>query len=69
MLGENVTVVVVAASPTVTVVDAEVLDVKVLLPEYCAVIELAPVGSARGARLATPFVRVAVPSEVVPLKN
>ena len=32
-------------------------------------IELAPVGRAVGASVATPPVSVAVPSEVVPLKN
>jgi hypothetical protein len=69
LLGENVTVVVVVASPTVTVVAGESLEVNVLSPEYWAVIELAPVGRARGARLPTPLVRVAVPSDVVPLKN
>ncbi len=58
---------VVVANATVTVVTEEVLDVNALSPRYWAVIELAPIGRAMGARLATPFVRLAEPSEVVPL--
>jgi hypothetical protein len=68
-LGVNVSVVVVIAFPTVTVVTGEVLDVNVLSPEYWAVIELAPVARAVGGSEATPPAIVAVPSEVVPLKN
>jgi hypothetical protein len=68
-LGENVSVVVVIAFPTVTVVTGEVLDVNVESPEYWAVIELAPIARAVGGSEATPSVSVAVPSEVVPLKN
>lgn len=69
-LGEAVIVVVeVGVDATVMVTAGDVFDAKLVSPEYVAVIELAPVGSAEVARVATPLVRVSVPSEVVPLKN
>jgi hypothetical protein len=68
-LGEAVTVVVVLAWLTVAGVAAEVLAPKVVSPEYCAVIESEPVGNAVVVIVADPLLRVAVPSEVVPLKN
>ena len=57
------------ASATVTVTAGEVLDVKVLSPEYTAVIALAATGSVVVAKVAAPPVSVPVPSKVVPLKN
>src|SRR5262249_15276197 len=47
----------------------EPLEVKLVSPRYVPVIELAPVGSEEPDRVAVPLVKVAVPSDVVPLKN
>jgi hypothetical protein len=68
--GVNVTVVVLNACVTVTVTAGEMLDVKVLSPEYTAVIELSATGRLVVSSVATPPVSVwGVPSAVVPLKN
>jgi hypothetical protein len=66
---ETVRAVLVLACPTVTVVAAEVLVVKLASPEYFAVIELAPICSAGVERLATPEFTVAVPMLTEPAKN
>ena len=63
------TTVFVNACPTVSVVAVEVWPLKLVSPEYCSVIELAPSASPLVVTLPTPLVSVAVPSEVVPLKN
>ena len=42
---------------------------KLASPEYWPVIELSPAGIAAVVKVATPPEIVAVPSEVVPLKN
>jgi hypothetical protein len=69
-LGVKVRAVVVEISVTGTVTAGEVLDVKVLSPEYCAVIELVDeTGKVEVANVATPAVIVPVPRNVVPLKN
>ena len=68
-LGVDVTFAVVDACPTVSVVAVEVWPVKFVSPEYCTVIEFAPSASVLVAMLPVPLARVAVPSEVVPLKN
>ena len=66
---EDVNVAVELALPTVWLTAAEVLLAKFASPPYTAVIESVPSGSDVVVRLATPPVNVAVPSEVVPLKN
>ena len=60
---------VVDACVTGTVTAGEVLEVNVESPEYTAVIELVGTVSDVVSSVATPFVIVSVPSEVVPLKN
>jgi hypothetical protein len=67
--GEAETVVVVVTFATVIVTAGDVLDVKVLSPEYTAVTALAPVARASGASEPEPPESVAVPSKVVPSKN
>ena len=62
----------VAISETVTDTADDVLDVKLLSPEYWAVIELVPVGKDVVANVAVasdelPAVSVPDPSKVVPL--
>jgi hypothetical protein len=64
-----VTVVVLNACVTGTVTAGAMLDVKLLSPEYTAVIELLATGRVVVSRVATPLVSVSVPSDVVPLKN
>ncbi len=59
----------VATAATVTVTAGDVLDVKLVSPEYTAVIELAPTVSELVSSVATPPLKVPVPSEVVPSKN
>jgi hypothetical protein len=68
-LSEEVSVVVVLACCTVTVMLLEVLGEKLELPWYIAVTVLKPKGSAVVTMEATPPDKVAVPSEVVPRKN
>ncbi len=64
------TVVVVEAMVTVTVTAVEVLDVKVESPEYTAVIESLPTGSAVVSRVATPSVQCpSARARSLPLKN
>ena len=62
-------VVAVEAWPTVSTVALEVWPLKLVSPEYCSVIELAPIRQCLVVTLPEPLVSVAVPSEVVPLKN
>ena len=57
-LGVKVRAVVVEISLTGTVTAADVLDVKVLSPEYCAVIELEPTRQSRGRECAHAIGRV-----------
>jgi hypothetical protein len=52
-----------------TVTAADVLEVKLLSPEYCAVIELEPGDKAVVANVATPLAIVPVPNRVVPRKK
>ena len=66
---EEVRVVVVLACWTVCVIAVEVLGEKLVLPWYIAVIESKPKVRAVVTMLPTPPLSVAVPSEVVPLKN
>jgi hypothetical protein len=68
-IGKTVTVVVLNACVTGTVTAGAMLDVKLLSPEYTAVIELLATGRVDVSRVATPLVSVSVPSDVVPLKN
>jgi hypothetical protein len=68
-LGVKVRAVDVAISVTVTGTADDVLDVKLLSPEYCAVIELVATGNVVVENVATPLASVPVPSNVVPLKN
>ena len=67
--GVVVTTAVVEACPTVSIVGEEVWPVKLVSPEYVAVIELLPSASPVAEMLPTPPESVAVPSDVVPLKN
>lgn len=55
------------AEVTVTVTGFEVDELKLLLPEYVAVTVSVPTGRDVVARLATPPLRVADPSEADPL--
>ena len=57
------------AWPTVIGEGAVVWPMKLVSPEYCTVIELAPSGKRVVAMLPVPLASVAMPSEVVPLKN
>ncbi len=69
-IGKKVTVVVVDACPTCTfTAGVEVLVWKFESPPYVAVIELAPALNAVVAKVATPLLKVPVPSEVEPLKK
>jgi hypothetical protein len=65
--------VVVVTLLTVTATGDEVLEVKLLSPEYCAVIELAATGKLDVVNEAVeefvPGVRVSEPRRVVPLKK
>jgi hypothetical protein len=54
---------------TVTVTAGAVLVVKLLSPSYVAVTEFVPSGTNTFESTATPPLRFAVPSDVVPLKN
>ena len=56
-------------APTVAVTDGEVLALKLVSPSYWAVIALLPCVRAVVVRVAMPPLRVAVPRDVVPLKN
>jgi len=67
--GDEVTVVLVDACPTVTGVAPEVWPAKLVSPKYCAVIELLPNGIAVVEMLPVPLASMAMPSDVVPLKN
>ena len=59
----------VGVAATVIETAGEVLAMKLASPEYWPVIELSPVASSVVVSVATPPEIVAVPSEVVPLKN
>ena len=59
----------VVVAATVTVTAGPLLPVKLESPAYWVVIELSPVARAVVTSVATPFVRVAVPSGSPLLKN
>jgi hypothetical protein len=67
-LGTAVSDVVVLASLTITVVAGAMLAVKLVSPEYRAVMEFVPRGTTTLGKVATPALRSAVPSDVDPLK-